>query len=593
MIELECPNCGANLKKVSRDTCQCTYCNALFLIDKTQDQVVAVPKPQPAPKPKPQPKTNPNPNIGIIIATFVAMIICVCLLGVFAVYENYNSYHTTNKNTAKAEEEAKAELLKSPFFLYFAEQAFGKNIALITKEDLATVTMFHFIEKDDKITVVYKIGKGEEKSLLMPEDLRMQYEDFASFTGIEDLDLSRHYINESYASSLSNLKRLVCGNDPATLSKLLPNPEGLISLNISYNEPSIDGIEAFYNLQELCVSNYDAFSAAPISALVKLEQLEIDADKVENLSTLGTLKKLKSFSIDSENTKDLSFVGEYTKLEKLTLCNTKIVNLNFFEKLEKLTSLSMSYNHELDSYEAIELLGNLEELELHETMNRKGVPDYNKLANLKSLTLTDMEGMTTLSGLSQLETLNLLNADKIDLRILSPLENLKTLQIRSSYGNAEHLEALCALPNLEVLDLHNAELLCDATDLFCIPTLKELNLNQSQIGLDPTRKIENSALKVLRLNEVQFGENISFSDYYGVRMFHIDDIEIKRCYEFLSQFTNLEELYMQSDKLETVEFMRDFAKLRVLDITDNYVTDLSPLEGLTNLTELYKEDNPL
>ena len=62
---------------------------------------------------------------------------------------------------------------------------------------------------------------------------------------------------------------------------------------------------------------------------------------------------------------------------------------------------------------------------------------------------------------------------------------------------------------------------------------------------------------------------------------------------FVSKFPNLEELYVQGNKLTDVAFTEHLPNLRKLDITGNYVTDLRPLGKLNNLDTVWCGENTI
>ena len=62
-----------------------------------------------------------------------------------------------------------------------------------------------------------------------------------------------------------------------------------------------------------------------------------------------------------------------------------------------------------------------------------------------------------------------------------------------------------------------------------------------------------------------------------------------------ANFPNLEQLYLKGNELTDLSFITEcgLTNLRTLDITDNYIVDLSPLADLAQLEIVACEDNPI
>ena len=56
--------------------------------------------------------------------------------------------------------------------------------------------------------------------------------------------------------------------------------------------------------------------------------------------------------------------------------------------------------------------------------------------------------------------------------------------------------------------------------------------------------------------------------------------------DIFQNYPNLEELYLAENTLSDVTFAKELKHLKVFDITDNYVTDLSPLSELAELKSI-------
>lgn len=71
---------------------------------------------------------------------------------------------------------------------------------------------------------------------------------------------------------------------------------------------------------------------------------------------------------------------------------------------------------------------------------------------------------------------------------------------------------------------------------------------------------------------VQYDGAFTYVDY--------DEVELADNIDVVEKFCDLEELYLQGNKLTNISFVESLPSLKKLDITNNYVTDLRPLQQL-------------
>jgi len=61
----------------------------------------------------------------------------------------------------------------------------------------------------------------------------------------------------------------------------------------------------------------------------------------------------------------------------------------------------------------------------------------------------------------------------------------------------------------------------------------------------------------------------------------------------LTGLTNLERLYLSNNQISDLSPLTELTNLEWLDLSGNPITDLSPLKGLTNLKRLFFSNNPI
>ena len=72
-----------------------------------------------------------------------------------------------------------------------------------------------------------------------------------------------------------------------------------------------------------------------------------------------------------------------------------------------------------------------------------------------------------------------------------------------------------------------------------------------------------------------------------------DDMSLDEHTDFLKNYPNLEELFLDGNQLTNVEFVSGLKKLARLGLSNNYVTDLTPLNQAESLRYLDVRENPI
>lgn len=577
VVKAECPNCGATLKRVRKDTFKCAYCNAFFLIDRQEDKVVVTPK---------ETNTEKNTNIPSVILFFCFM--CILSVGLLM-----STREKTEDEIKQVTEVVQRYEISSPYFISFVEQVFGKTVSEVTKDELATIKYLKLRDPADQYFVDYRIGDGEIQTVEIKTTAEGRMDDIRFFSGLEELDIGYKTLSKGQLNGLKNLIALSCGNSPESLLNIVLIPGNIKSLNLDYSQNELEGIDSFVALETLTIDNYNLTDLALISKLQNLKKLSVNADALIQYESIKNLSGLETLSIESDSVKDLSFLNQLTALRELEIRDTQICDISFLEDMTTLKKLRLDYNNEINDFIVIEQLTELEELMVYYSSSKQELLDFSKFSKLKSLEIHGIDHLQSLQSLNGLEKLKIHGCNQVDLQVVSGLPNLKEIQIYSNYGDVYHFEELAKLPSLEILDMRDTSLLTDISVVFQIPTLKELYLTNSKVGVEVEKLKENDTLKILDIGGTSFITNISVLSDGFVKMANYDSLTFSDMKEALSHFSGLEELYVKGNKIESLDFITSFPKLKVLDITDNYIKDLTPLLDLPDLQIVYCKDNPI
>ena len=310
--------------------------------------------------------------------------------------------------------------------------------------------------------------------------------------------------------------------------------------------------------------------------------------------TLNNIKTLELDNLDIE-TSDIKGISIFSELVSLNLSNNKIDNIEELSKLSKISSLNIENNNITD----LTPLKNLENLYILNASNNKNIKGFE---NIKSL--------------AQLE-INNCNIENID------ISNQKIIYLDVSNNN---LKSISLNNNIEVLLMKNTGIE-HINDLKNIKEIGFLNLSENKItNLDGIEKIsideidlsnnniqDYSKLKEIKLlslilenNNIQditqFNEintqflNLSNNKIIDISKYRNENVKtinlsnnpnIKQ-YDSLKDTPNI---IIKSNNITNAKDLEVLTNVQYLDISNNIIQDITPLNNLEKLTQLYLDGN--
>lgn len=425
-----------------------------------------------------------------------------------------------------------------------------------------------------------------------PKDSEINLDCLYRFGGLKKLDLCQiptaDQIKGLQLESLS-----ASFDNPAQVLSLVEDPTSIKELKLGYGADTLDGIEEFENLEVLYLDSSDIDN---IDALISLKQLKhLTLNDLENLTDFAVIGKLSSLEtlrfIYCESLRSIDFISQLENLKMLGIRYSEIQNLYGLENCTALTSLSVLDCYELKDLSTVEALTALEELALDVTYGCPE-PKLEHLSGLKKLSLSRMQDCSFIENLSELTELHLTGCTLPDNFDGSKLSNLKTLSF--TYQNCkQELTALKTLRSLEKIDMHGTVAYIDLAGLFNMPNLRELNLNDIQCEINFDNMARNDSLEILHMNNVLLYKNIYIENEGGIESIYYDDVDLADHMDVFLKFPSLKELYLCGNGLTDLSFAEQIPTLEILDISNNYITSLSPLTGLPSLRKVICGDNPL
>ena len=574
LVQLECSNCGGKVNRIDEDVARCPHCEAEFLIDEGQpENVIHIHEAE---------KKTPW---GAIIVSIV--IVGILFVIVMALIHSSESSYTPSVTTS-----VKKDVFQSSFFKEFVAGVYGTSYENVSQKQFEELTYISIYAQDGMECANYRLNDGEMKTLILSGDLRKDYIDLVNFPNLEGIYLQYGSVPESILGTFSQLTELESENSPEELAMNLPAPEKLKKF-ICHRNYSMAGVNAFENLEYFETDYYDANDIRAVASLKNLKTLIVrDGDEITDFGALQSLTKLEVLYLESNQVKDISFVSRMDQLKEFTLRDSIIIDLSPLSGKTTLTYLELEDNYDVKDYSVLSTLTSLETLHL-DLCSEGEMPEVFGWTGLKELSVSGADSLQFLAQLPTLEKLYLSGGNADDFWVFASLTQLTELEIGRIYGDLNGLSALTMLTGLKKLDISSMTIYGNVEDVFAIPGLEELNVSDCSFGLDVNKIQENSSLKRLYMNRVSLWENIQVYQDGIVTYLDYDEVPMADHIAFLNKFPNLEEVYLQGNKLTDVTFAESLPQLTKLDVTNNYITDLRPLQKLTRLETVWCGENSI
>ena len=412
------------------------------------------------------------------------------------------------------------------------------------------------------------------------------------FSGLKKLDVDYPVTAEDVRGlSLESIGAYF--SSPAEAAETVGDPKRIRELGFNNNLSALDGIDLFEDLEILYVDHSEINDMDALIYAGNLRELTLDCEgSLTDFTVLGKFKNLERLSLAAEGIKNLDFIDGLEHLKSLELTDAMVQTLAGIEDCTALETLSVTSCSDLKDMSMLSELKNLQELTL-ELPYECPEPDLSRLTELRKLTLSSFHDCSFIQNMTRLTELHLYGCHMSEGMDLTGLTSLKELSCTSYTGSTIDIGAIEGFRTLERLDLHGADTYDDISGLFRLPRLKELNISDMQCELKFDAVVENSTLEILHMDDMYLYENVWVEYNAGITIVDWDKVTLDGNMDFVKKFTNLKELYLSGNGLTDLAFTEDLKALEVLDISENYITQLRPLAALPSLKKVICPGNPL
>ena len=497
---------------------------------------------------------------------------------------------------------------RDPVIKQFVEKAFGKKLSAITKEDFASLSYLEITKvgsssSDDSKKWQFLYAKEirndgtpqDPKTLEFQATEQIDETDLQVFPGLKSLsigsDVSFFYGEDAGVQNLKNLTQLqyfsADHEDLYTLASLLANPAQIKSLDGVLLDKDL--MEDQTDTQETQNSDAQSDPDAPFKAFSSLEHLSVS---VNDLDADGLL-----------------FLRSFPKLQSLHLSifedDKTVLDLSPLSTLSSCTDLSIEgpYEKPVKNIAVLSGMPQIESLQLSQLQNLKDLNFVKNMPNLKSLTLKqvdiyewDRKQVAHMPSIQKLVMNNYIMEYSA-----SFMKGMKALSDLTIYGSGisgqtdpDLGSVLHELPSLAKLtyigtpfnrygDYGLAYAGTGAKEIIVKPPLGDsTSVNNPLVPVSLKKMKDDHTVESLTLNKATIinvdNESQNFSENAG---------------SFLPHFQSLKKLVLSGDKLENLDCIKGLKNLEELDISDNYVSDLTPLLDLPHLKKVNIAGNPV
>lgn len=491
-------------------------------------------------------------------------------------------------------------LPESEFLVKLVEDIFGKPVDRISYEELCSIIYLDIYKwNDTDVTAVWVELSDNTSQWFLFSDEYVDTRDLRCLEGLEYLYLDACSV--SYGTDWHNLRNLKFLSCDASMEDLLDYMD--VSQLFFLSTDNTFGMNDLSVLSEYTGLGYLELDAGFLDSIEGISRAESlvglyieDGDRITDFSELYDMPQLVALSIQSGGLKDIGFVSGMDELQYLSLEGTEVKKIEALtDCADTLTELHLSDNYQIEDISPVMSCTGLEELELwvdYQFDVPMEVPDFSAMTNLKSLSIDGYDKFTNLARLTGLTELTIECPGSGDGEFLKSLPDLERLSLTDMSVYSGFMDGISSLENLKYLSLEESFVWCDISPIFGLPNLRELNLEWTECGLCPEKLTDSESLAYLWLEHTTF-DSLSEDGTWDYSNYD-NELPMQGVLDVLTTHTpNLTDLYVPEQELDNLDFTENLPMLMVLDVTDNYITDLSPLTKLDMLMAVLCEDNPV
>lgn len=350
----------------------------------------------------------------------------------------------------------------------------------------------------------------------------------------------------------------------------------------------ITGLEYATNLTNLDIRKNTISDISPLTRLTQMHGLWLANNDISDITPLSKLTNLSVLGIYRNEILDISPLKNLTNLRGLSIYDNPISNIQSLIGMKKLIWIRMSFKEPAD-LSPISALINLESFAYWGS--GESIPNLSPLMHLPNLINVEIKDviesdMSSLVKLTKIKELYIINSDISDISFLNNMTSLERLNLESN--NISDVSPLAGLTNLKWLKLIDNPI-TDFSPL--IELAQATNIIAGHVEI-PDRNLRAAIAEALGKGDSPIVA-ITFDEMKTLTTLNASGRDIEDL-TGLELVTNLEELGLSDNQITELSPLADLHNLRWLNLIRNRpIVDVLPLANLRNLTWLKLSNNSI
>ena len=470
------------------------------------------------------------------------------------------------------------------------------------------------------------IDNTQESALMMAQCYEAQGNYDKAQEILRTLDTTDEYIS-NYITSLENEKRSIEASALVTINgKSYDASETSIVLDNTGAGNSVVGeVSALYALNNLSLANNSISDISGIESLGGLKTLNLSNNQVSDISPLSGLQNLRTLYLDNNPVSDFTPLYSMQSLTTLSVKGISMTETQLSELSQALPGCTINGADAQSETETIYMSGVSFDADATSLdLSYCGITDISALSKCEKLTTINLAGnsitdITPLMDIPGLVTVNLSNNMISDVRPLMGLSSIKNLNLSGNLITTT--VPLGMLNGLQSLDLSGN----DISNFSGLRKLKNLTtLSLSGCGLQDSDAIYFQVLSKLVSLNIENNDGISgegfetlqsyipscsiaHSELVYTRLFDGNQVSSNTTQlqlsgrgisdlSALTQFSTLESIDLSVNNISDLYYFSvtdSWQTLKYLNLSNNYISDVSALSHLINLETLNLSNNSI
>ncbi|MDO5445025.1 MAG: leucine-rich repeat domain-containing protein [Eubacteriales bacterium] len=398
-------------------------------------------------------------------------------------------------------------------------------------------------------------------SLSLADNAVSDVSQLSSLAGLTSLNLNNNRVTDiSSLASLTGLRTLYLDNNPITDLTPLYYLQSLTSLSIKGIQITREALTELSNALPNCaingaetVENSGVLALGGLTFEEDVTELDLSYRGITDISVLSRCRKLMKLNLCGNAISDISPLMDLPNLNSLNISSNSVTDLRPLMGLTSIKYLSAASN---SIYSTVSLGSNTSLLELD--LSNNPISDFSGIRKLKNLMTLDLTNTGMQAGdiqyflyLSRLVSLNIENNPSLT------GENVDELQRLIPSCRIRHSDLVYSIQAFgSTVDKNTTEMDLTGQGISDLSFLMQLGSLQS---------LRLAANNLTNIYHFQYTESWRTLTYLDLSANYISDITAISC----------------------------LRNLVTLNLSDNVITNITPLYGMDSLRELYLGGNPL